>query len=212
MNARSENWGSANLGIERLLVRNIRAVANNSSDKLLKRRMSRRKKIKSKQQFDAALVFEQSGDQTGAIKLYQKAVSTDPLNWHAWNRQMVLYRKTRSREEEVKLIKTAITAYEQSIRAKQEEWLSANRTKAESTRELATVLGLLEPSGLPKSGDTILEKWKTRLYLLEYRIKNARKKKHVKNVKSKTAITNKTAKAKSKTKTTVAKTRTKHIK
>ena len=167
--------------------------------------MSRRKNIQSKQQFDAALVLERSGDQTAAIKLYQKAVSTDPLNSHAWNRQMVLYRKTRSKEDEVKLIKTAIATYQKSTVSKQKEWLTANRTKAESTRELAKALGLLDSSGLPKNDNTTLEKWQTRLYLLEYRIKNARKKKPVKNAKSKTAITSNTAKAKSKTKTRGAK-------
>jgi len=167
--------------------------------------MSRRKNIKSKQQFDAALVLERSGDQTAAIKLYQKAVSTDPLNANAWNRQMVLYRKTRSKEDEVKLIKTAIAAYQKSTTNKQQEWLTANKTKAESTRELAKVLGLLNPSGLPKNDDATLEKWQTRLYLLEYRIKNARKKKPVKNAKSKLTITGKTANEKSKEKTRVPK-------
>lgn len=171
--------------------------------------MSRRKNIKSKQQFDAALAVERSGDQIGAIKLYQKAVSTDPSNFHAWNRQMVIYRKTRSKEDEVKLIKTAIAAYQKSKVTQQQEWLMANKAKAESTRELAKVLGLLEPTGLPKNDDATVDKWQTRLYLLEYRIKNSRKKKPV---KSKTATTSKTAKAKSKAKTTVSKAKPKQIK
>jgi len=138
--------------------------------------MSRRKQIKSKEQFDAALTLERSGDTAGATTLYQKAVKTDPSNTHAWNRQMVLYRKAKAKEDEVKLIKVAIAEYQRSIETKQQEWLSTNQDKAERTRELAKVLGMLEPTGLPKKDDSIVEKWKTRLYLLEYRIKNARKK------------------------------------
>jgi tetratricopeptide (TPR) repeat protein len=139
--------------------------------------MSGKQKIKSKQQFDSALALEKSGDTQGALKGYGKAVTTDPLNSHAWNRQMILYRNIRSKEEEVKLIKTAIQEYQSAVQSKQQEWLEENKEKADSTRELASLLGMLEPGGLPKKYDKMLEQWQTRLYLLEYRIKNSRKKK-----------------------------------
>ncbi|QNN42938.1 hypothetical protein [Pedobacter roseus] len=139
--------------------------------------MSRRKQIRSKEQFAAALELERAGDNSAALKLYRKSAITDPANSHAWNRQMVLLRKTKSKEDEVRLIKLAIAEYRKSHETKQQDWLKENQAKADSTRELAHVLGLLEPTGLPKSDDTIIGKWQTRLYLLEYRIKNARKKK-----------------------------------
>jgi len=139
--------------------------------------MSAKKETRSKGQFAAALALERTGETSGAIKLYEKAAATDPANSHAWNRQMVLYRKTRSKEEEVNLIKMAIVEYQKAIDIKQQDWLRANQTKADSSRELANILGLLEPTGLPKKDDATVEKWQTRLYLLEYRIKNARKKK-----------------------------------
>ncbi|TCD08583.1 hypothetical protein EZ449_12135 [Pedobacter frigidisoli] len=139
--------------------------------------MSRRKQIKSKQQFVEALELEKSGDTTSALKLYQKAVTTDPSNSHAWNRQMVLFRKSRTREQEVELIKNAISGYQKSAESRKRDWMEENRKKADSSRELAKMLGLLEETGLPKGDDTLIEKWQTRLYLLEYRIKNARKKK-----------------------------------
>ena len=142
--------------------------------------MSRRKQIRSNEQFEAALELEKSGDTGAAMKLYQKATTTDPANQHAWNRMMILHRKTRSKEDEVKLIKLAITSYQDALHSKQEEWAKQHSEKAESTRELAQVLGLLEPTGLPKNDDTTIEKWQTRLYLLEYRIKNARKTKTAK--------------------------------
>ena len=72
----------------------------------------------------------------------------------------------------MKLIKTDIREYQDAAQFKQEEWLKDNRQKADSTREFASMLGMLEPSGLPKKYDKILEQWQTRLYLLEYRIKN----------------------------------------
>jgi len=159
--------------------------------------MSRRKNIRSKQLFDEALTLEKSGDYQGALKLYAKATTTDPLNTHGWNRQMLLYRKTKTRHQEVELIQAAISEYGKSIQQDKQQWLAENRQKADSTRELAQVLGLLEPTGLPKSDDPTLEKWQTRLYLLEYRIKNARKNK----TKTKKPVVAKTTKKKPTTKT-----------
>ena len=139
--------------------------------------MATRKTIKSEQHYHAARDLEKLGDQAGAVQLYQKAVKTDPLNVHAWNRQMVLYRKSKSREEEIKLIETAISEYKKEAETHRQNWLKENETKVESSRELAKVLGMLEANGMPVNDDTALEKWRTRLYLLEYRLKNSRKKK-----------------------------------
>jgi len=139
--------------------------------------MARRKQIKSKQQFDNALVLEKLGDTANALKLYQKATTTDPANSHAWNRQMVLFRKTKTKEDEVKLIRAAISEYQKSVATAKQVWMEEHKEKADSSRELASVLGLLEANGLPKNDDATIEKWQTRLYLLEYKIKNARKKK-----------------------------------
>ncbi|RYE53205.1 MAG: tetratricopeptide repeat protein, partial [Sphingobacteriales bacterium] len=138
--------------------------------------MASRKSIQSDQHYHAARDLEKSGDHAGAIKLYQKAVKTDPLNIQAWNRQMILYRKSKSREDEVRLIKTAISEYKKQTEGLQQQWLQENKAKVESSRDLAKVLGLVESNGTPLSNDTILEKWQTRLYLLGYRLKNARKK------------------------------------
>lgn len=138
--------------------------------------MANRKNIKSNQLYHTALSTEKSGDIAGALKLYQKAVKTDPSNAMAWNRQMIIFRKNKSKEEEVKLIKEAIFEYQQFMAAQQEKWLQDNQEKADSSRELAKILGLLEPNGLPTKDDATIEKWETRLYLLEYRLKNARKK------------------------------------
>jgi len=139
--------------------------------------MTKKNQVKSKQQSLSALELEKSGDQPGAIKLYQKAATTDPLNVQAWNRQMILYRRYKSKEQEVKLIKTAIDQYKRSADNQQQSWLKENREKAESTKGLAKALGLLGLNGMPMNNDHTLEKWQTRLYLLEYRLKNARKKK-----------------------------------
>ena len=177
--------------------------------------MSRRKQIKSKQLFDNALKLEREGDTTAALKGYQRSVTTDPANTHAWNRQMVLLRKSGAKEAEVKLIKTAIEQFQATSETKRKEWLDTHQEKAANTKELAQLLGQLEPSGLPKAEDSILEKWQTRLYLLEYRINNARKKKTPKakkpalqkstpkasTLKSKTTTPEKAPKTKAKPKT-----------
>ncbi|KQR70186.1 hypothetical protein [Pedobacter sp. Leaf176] len=139
--------------------------------------MAERKDIRSKNQYLKAYELERAGDITGAIKGYQKASKTNPTNIQAWNRQMILFRKSKSKLQEISLIKTAIFQYKKYIEKAHKAWLEENREKAASTHELATVLGMIEPSGIPLGEHAILEKWETRLYLLEYRIKNARPKK-----------------------------------
>ena len=139
--------------------------------------MSKRTSIRSKKLFDQGTILEKSGDIKAALKLYAKSSSSDPLNVQAWNRQMLLYRKIRTKHEEAKLIKNAIASYQSSATAEKKQWLVQNRDKAESSRELAQVLGLLEPTGLPKADHPTIEKWQTRLYLLEYRIKNENRRK-----------------------------------
>ncbi|MGO4875131.1 hypothetical protein ACEN2P_00890 [Pedobacter psychrotolerans] len=134
------------------------------------------KSIKSKKQFETALALEKSGDHSAALKRYEQAVSTDPANTAAWNRQMILFRRLKTKLQEAQLIKKAIIAYQKATDAHMQEWINANKDKADHTRELATMLGQLEPSGMPKRDHHILERWQTRLYLLEYRLKNAKKK------------------------------------
>lgn len=145
--------------------------------------MSSRKNIRSDRHFQDALSQEKSGDLPAALKAYQRAVGADPGNAKAWNRQMILYRKSKTPLQEAKLIKTAISAYQKSIRSDHESWLKQHREKADSSRELAGILGLLEAEGTPLKEDPAIEQWQTRLYLLEYRIKNARKKKAEKTVR-----------------------------
>ena len=139
--------------------------------------MAERKDIRSKAQYQAAYELERAGDEAGAIKGYQKASKTDPSNIPAWNRQMILFRKSKSKLQEISLIKTAIFQYKKSIAEAHEAWLSENQEKAENSLQLAKILGLVKSSGMPLSEHPILEKWETRLYLLDYRLKNARTKK-----------------------------------
>lgn len=138
--------------------------------------MAKRKDIRSKVHYQAGVALEKAGELTGAIKAYQKAASIDPSNIQAWNRQMILFRRSKTKLQEITLIKTAITAYKKAIQTNHQHWLKANSEKAASSLELATVLGLIEPNGMPKTDHAILGKWETRLYLLEYRLKNARRK------------------------------------
>lgn len=153
--------------------------------------MARKKSIISMQHYAKALASEQAGDFDAALKFYQKAVVSDPSNIKAWNRQLILYRKLKTKAQEVKLIQTAIKQYQKSIADQHENWLKNHQQKAESSRALAKVLGLLEENGLPKTEHPIVEKWETRLYLLNYRIKNARKKKST-TAKKKSSVTKRT--------------------
>ncbi|MDQ8051945.1 MAG: hypothetical protein REI78_02915 [Pedobacter sp.] len=150
--------------------------------------MPDRKKRKASEHLHSALVLEREKDYSGAIALYLKAVKADPSNPQGWNRLMIAYRRTKTQLQEAALIKEAIENYQTAIKSAQNDWIADNKEKIEGSRELAKVMGLLDNEGLPKNTDQTVEKWQTRLYLLEYRIRAKKKKADSKKAKIKRPV------------------------
>ncbi|RYF26215.1 MAG: hypothetical protein EOO42_02125 [Flavobacteriales bacterium] len=138
--------------------------------------MASKKKVAAQRWLKEATELESQGDFENALKRFQKATTSDPSNIKAWQRQFVLYRKTKSRKDEIKLVAKAIEAVKKARADAHEAWEKANLAKVESSRALATSLGLLDVNGFPKMDDRQLENWETRLYLLKHREAVARKK------------------------------------
>jgi len=59
-----------------------------------------------------------SGSFESAVSLYNEAILTDPLNEHAYNRLMLLYRKEKKYKKEAAIIKKAISVFEKFFKSK----------------------------------------------------------------------------------------------
>lgn len=145
--------------------------------------MASSKKANAQHWLKQAILVEDGGELPEAIRLYAKAASADPSNIRAWQRQLVLYRKIKSRKEEIKLVNRAITSVKKARADQHEQWTKANKEKVESSRALAASLGLLEADGTPIVRDAQLERWESRLYLLQHRESVSRKKPKTKKKK-----------------------------
>ena len=139
--------------------------------------------LRTRANYQAALAMEKQGDLGGAFALYEKVVTSEPLNETAWSRLMVILRKQKKIEQELKLINRAVTTYKKATEADQKKWVQANKKKAELTKDLAKALGLLGSNGLPTLNSAILDRWQIRQNLLSQRLKNAKNK-----VKQKTKV------------------------
>lgn len=91
--------------------------------------MAERKNVRSTAQYHAAYQLEKAGDHAGAIKGYEKAIKTNAANIQAWNSQMILFRKLKSKHQEISLIKTAISQYKNSIAETHKDWLKKKQRK-----------------------------------------------------------------------------------
>ncbi|MGN8055418.1 hypothetical protein ACTJKN_04035 [Pedobacter sp. 22163] len=142
--------------------------------------MSKSRTTNIRAQYDVAAAFKRDKNYVDTIKLYENVVKSEPLHLDAQHRLMVLYRKIKEPNKEIKIIKRAITAYRKRIKSDQHGWLKRNKEKADLTRELASSLGLLDTNGLALYQNETLFKWENRLLLLEQRLARSKLKKPTK--------------------------------
>lgn len=133
-----------------------------------------------------ARVQELEGNTEDAIKSYSQVISKDPLQFGAYNRLMILYRKLKEYKKELAVIKQAIGAYEKDIKDDQQIWKKANRKSARLSLSLAKSMGLLNDKGLPVYEDPQILTWRKRQETVQKKIKTPpklQKKKAVARIK-----------------------------
>ncbi|MFN0257313.1 hypothetical protein [Pedobacter ureilyticus] len=135
--------------------------------------MARKSTIRSR--LRAAQQSEKQGELTAALALYAKVTASDALQANAWHRQMVILRKLKKPEQELQLLKKAISSYRQGSSDARSAWIKTNHDKVESSRALAQTLGLVDKEGLPHTGEDVTSKWAQRLTLLQKRLAKAKK-------------------------------------
>ncbi|KAA2240283.1 hypothetical protein F0L74_29400 [Chitinophaga agrisoli] len=108
-----------------------------------------------------------------AAGYYTKVITADPLNTHAYNRLMIIFRKQKEYRKELTVINKAIKTYEDSMRQEQQAWLKNNRKMARLSKALAHSLGLIDPKGKPLHEDRMVSTWRKRRELVTQKLKRS---------------------------------------
>ncbi|PSL34994.1 tetratricopeptide repeat protein [Chitinophaga ginsengisoli] len=138
--------------------------------------MAQGKNTSNRQLLVKAKDAESQGDAEGAIMLYQQAVKNNPREEQAWQRLMVLYRKKKDYEGELKVINLAFKTYETHTLKTQQEWLRQNKKVATLFKSLAKSLGLMNSKDVMVNDDPVLDKWRHRKEWVTARLKKRPKK------------------------------------
>jgi tetratricopeptide (TPR) repeat protein len=84
---------------------------------------------------------EENNEVENAAKVYARAIRAEPHDEQAYNRLMIIYRKLRWYEEELKIIKKGIAAFEELYQKKSERLFGKNEKVARLSNALAKSLG-----------------------------------------------------------------------
>lgn len=84
---------------------------------------------------------EENNELEKAAKIYERAIRSEPHEEQPYNRLMIVYRKLTWYEEELKIIKKGINAFEELYQKKSERLLGKNQTVNRLSNALAKSLG-----------------------------------------------------------------------
>lgn len=84
---------------------------------------------------------EENNELEKAAKIYERAVKLEPQEEQPYNRLMIIYRKLAWYEDELKIIKKGIAAFEELYQKKSKRLLGKNETASRLSNALAKLLG-----------------------------------------------------------------------
>lgn len=90
------------------------------------------KKTSIQADYEHALKLEKEGNLQEAALSYETIVKAKPMFVFAQHRLMIVYRKLKAKDKEIKAIKKAIITYKKGIEARQRQWLKINKQKLNS--------------------------------------------------------------------------------
>lgn len=105
-----------------------------------------------------------------AAKIYEKAIKAEPHEEQPYHRLMIVYRKLTWYEEELKIIKKGIAAFEEMHRKKTERLLGRNQTAARLSNALAKSLGQKGKMTAPLYFPEPIPKWLKRQKAVEKKL------------------------------------------
>ena len=115
---------------------------------------------------------EMSKDYSKALKYYEKAIKMEPYIEFAYNRLMILYRKTKDYENELKTIQKGIENFE-SFNEKRARRVIGKDTKAiQLSNSLAKSLGLKDKKGKNLIHPEPIGKWVKRAEIVKKNLRS----------------------------------------
>ncbi len=117
---------------------------------------------------DKAKFFEQQDEPGKAVAAYEKLISENPLNEYAYDRLMIIYRKSKEYKKEKAIITRAIKAFEQFYKSasrisKSKKILSLSKAFMKST-------GLADNKGKLLYQKEPLARWNKRKKVVEKKL------------------------------------------
>ena len=104
-----------------------------------------------------------------AAKLYEQVIKESPVNEYAYDRLMILYRKSKQYKDEMRIINAGIKAYENFYETKSKH--SRSRKVAEISNAILKSTGLADKEGNHVYDPEPIGKWKKRKAIVEKQIK-----------------------------------------
>ncbi len=118
---------------------------------------------------DRAREAEAGQELERAAELYEQVIKEDPVNEYAYDRLMILYRKSKQYKDEMRIINAGIKAYENFYKKKSKH--SRSRKVAEISNAFLKSTGLADKKGNHLYDLEPIAKWKKRKAVVEKKIK-----------------------------------------
>jgi len=116
-----------------------------------------------------ATELERSGEPGEAARLYEKVIGLDPVNEHAYDRLLIIYRKEKEYKKELAVVKKGIKSFEDYYQSATKR--EHSRSVAHISNALMKSLQLADKKGKPLYPPEPIGKWSRRKLLIEKRLK-----------------------------------------
>ena len=104
-----------------------------------------------------------------AAELYEQVIKESPINEYAYDRLMILYRKSKQYKDEMRIINAGIKAYENFYKTKSKH--SRSRKVVEMSNAFLKSTGLADKEGNHVYDPEPIGKWKKRKAVVVKKIK-----------------------------------------
>jgi hypothetical protein len=113
---------------------------------------------------------EENNELEKAAKIYERAIKMEPHEEQPYNRLMIIYRKLTCYEDELRVIKKGITAFEELYQKKSERLLGKSQSLARLSNALAKSLGQKGKKTEPLYYPAPIPKWTKRQKVVEKKL------------------------------------------
>lgn len=114
--------------------------------------------------------LEEQGELEKAAAAFEKEIKQNPLNEYAYDRLMIIYRKTKEYKKEKAVIVAGLKAFQQLYKGTTK--LPASKKIISLSNALLKATGLADKKGKPLYEKEPLERWNKRMQVVVKKLKN----------------------------------------